>query len=210
MAVHVPPADVCKISIRGVFNDGHSNWANVFHVLAAGMDESSDSQRGDLLGDIENVFAETSFYANSLGDYGSTELQIDASDGTDIFSTVFASSTLIGSDTGSPAPASACLVVSWKGSWHYRGGKPRTYRSGFGAGHMDDPQTWESSFVTSQQTSAVDVIEGIAALSGTYGSAVSLGVLLGNNATAAGTFAPFTGAVCDQGIKSQRRRLIEH
>jgi len=170
------------------------------------MDTQSGTQLFDFATDFENALASALFYTQCSNATGSTEIQVNGSDGTTIASQVIATSTLVGTDTDTELAGGTAAVISWKGSWHYRGGKPRTYLPGLTVSALVDASTISGSWGTSLQTAAVNLITEVAAMSGSYGSSVSLGVLLGNNATSAGTFAPFTGAGINPSPCSQRRR----
>lgn len=208
---HVPVAQSLELVIRGVFGGAaDSKWANIFHLFAAGMDTQSSTQLSDLLDDTVNSFATSGFYLAQATNFGSSEIQLTGSDGTTQASVVAAVSTLVGTDTGDDVFGSPAAVVSWKGAWHYRGGKPRTYVGGLTENWIDTATALNGAHCASLQTAAQDLITAVSAQSGSYGSAVSLGVVLGNNATSAGTFAPFTGAGVSNQVGSQRRRNRPH
>jgi hypothetical protein len=164
----------------------------------------------DLLADLIGALENADFYSAQSTSYGGQTAQLDMSDGATILSVSDSATALIGSDGGTELMGGPCAVVSWLGSWHYRGGKPRTYVGGLTEGWVDGPSQLDAGHRASLTTAAVAAITLIAALSGSYGGVVILGALLGNSPTANGTFAPFTGAVVKDQVGSQRRRNRAH
>ena len=200
-----PPDGVGRLTFSGTF-DGVSKWANVFHVYAAGIDAGNPTEVADLLADLTDAFASGLFYAGQAGDFGSDLQTLDVSDGTTGHVAMGTSTSLIGSDGSGDVIGGAAAVVSWLGDWHYRGGKPRTYVGGLTKDWMATPVLLDAGHISSLHDAALATLTLIQALSGSYGSAVSLGALLGNTPTSPGTFAPFSGARVRQQVGSQRRR----
>ena len=205
----VPPADVCRLALSGTVQT-HSRFANTFHLYAAGADVSSPTILASLLSDVVSAFASAEFYDAQSDDCGVNKAQLVGSDGTDLYSVEQDGLSLAGTDTDANINAGTAVVVSWKGAWHYRGGKPRTYLPGLTTGWITDAVTLDSGRTASLLDAAVALLEAISALSGSYGSAVSLGVLLGNSPTSHGTFAPFQDVTVLDRPASQRRRNIPH
>jgi len=209
MALHVPPAGVGRLSFSGTYQGTH--WANVFHLYVPSLDPTSGAEMTDLVNDVVGVFSDQLFYAASKDDFAADLARYVASDGTALFSTEQAVTTLVGTDSGGTHLAGGtAVVVSWLGSWHYRGGKPLTYVGGLGSEWIVEPGALDGTRSASLRDAALAVIDHISALTGSYGSVVTLGALLGNTAASAGTFAPFTGAKTDSRPCSQRRRNVPH
>ena len=202
----VPPADVGRLTISGTFESSH--WANVFHLYLPGNTLDPDSI-STLLEAINDGMTTSLFYAAQANDFAAELMKLDLSDGSTITSGEIPC-TLAGTDSSAHVFGASAVVISWLGSWHYRGGKPRTYVGGLTEGWLNEPTVLDSGHVASLQAAAVDTLEGIDGLSTANAPSVSLGVLLGNNATSAGTFAPFTGARVNNYVGSQRRRNRGH
>lgn len=194
-----------RLTLSGT-SDGVSKWANVFHLYVPGSTASDLTEMTELVQDTGDSFESSLFYAGQIADFGCDLLHLEASDGTNIFSYDYSPAALVGTDTGDHVTGGICAVVSWQGAWHYRGGKPRTYVGGLSSTWMNTPVLLDSGHCADLQSAAVGLITQIGAQSGSYGSAVVLGVLLGNTASSAGTFAPFSGARVTQQVGSQRRR----
>ena len=205
MSLLPPPAQVARVTLSGTFVD--TTWANIFHLFAAGMDVSDVGQMTDFLTDLIAAFESSEFYDAQSNELGVTVCKGVFSDGTDLYSQEIDGSPIFaGTDDGGPWSGGVAALVNWHGAWHYRGGKPRTYLPGLTEGWADAPGLLDGSHVASLAAAASALMVDIAAMSGSYGSAVSLGVLLGNSATEAGTFAPFTGVSVQSRPCSQRRR----
>lgn len=205
MSLHAPPDGVCRLSLT-FESDGVSRAVNVYHLYAAGIDAGDPAQVTDLLDDVVNAFQSSLIYAGQIADFGCTGTHIDVSDGTGIHSADGTAAGLVGTDSGDHVTGGIAVVISWLGDWHYRGGKPRTYIGGLSTTWMNTPVLLDGSHCADLQAAAVGLLDLIRSLSGSYGSAVSLGALLGNTAGSAGTFAPYAGARVRQTPASQRRR----
>jgi len=202
----LPPADVARVTISGTFDASH--WANVFHLSLNGntLDETTF---GGFLSDLQEIFTTQLFYAACSTSFGGTLIHGELSDGTAIIGGDSAAA-IVGSDSDEIAPGGIAMVVSWLGSWHYRGGKPRTYVGGATTAWFDGPTLFNGGVVASLQAAAINVIETIGAYTSTNVPVAVLGALLGNSPTAHGTFAPFTGALVRNQVGSQRRRNRGH
>lgn len=205
MPLHAPPAGVIRLTISGTY-DGSSKWANVFHLNAPSADVSSSTQLHQLADDVEDAFDNAGLYDGSKDSFGANLMRLVASDGANLFNWEQVVTTLSGTDTNEYIAGGSAAVISWKGAWHYRGGKPRTYIGGLTDEWFLHPYQLNGAYTVPLQTAAFDLITNIGELDGAYGNDVELGVLIGNTAAAAGVFHPFTGAQVTQQVGSQRRR----
>ena len=199
------PSGVGRLSLRG-FSDGVSEFVNVYHVKSTTIDPDDVEQCLELLDDLVSAFDGSAFYDGMIADAGVVNARLLMSNGTTAISVEQAVSTLNGADTGEHVDGSSACVISWRGSWSYRGGKPRTYLPGLSDEWFASPIQLDATHVVAQRTAALALIANVSALTGSYGSDVSLGALLGNTSSSAGTFSPFLTALVTQQIGHQRRR----
>ena len=203
---HLPaPTKIGRVSLRG-FSDGVSEFVNVYHVRASSIDPNDVEQCLELLDDIVTAFDGSSFYDGMIADAGVVNARMLMSNGTSVLSVEQSVTTLNGADAGEHVDGSSSCVISWRGAWSYRGGKPRTYLPGLSDEWFLSPIALDAAHVVAQRTAALALIANIGALSGSYGSDVELGALIGNTPSAAGTFYPFLTALVTQQIGHQRRR----
>lgn len=202
----VPPPDgVCRFTLSGTY-DGTSTFANVYHVLAGSLNPLSTSQMNDLIEDLIGAFDASGFYDNMSDTCGVDLASLVASDGSSLYGADLSVSSLNGTLTGGKNAGGIAAVVSWLGTWHYRGGKPRQYLPGLTDGWTATPTLLDATLVTSQEAAAEELITLIQALSGSYGSDVALGALIGQTSSSAGIFYAYNGARVSQQVGSQRRR----
>lgn len=198
------PDGVVEVVIRGTYQ--LTRWTNVFHLLALGLTPGDPDQMADLASDFVGALESSLFYAGSADSFAATDGTITTHAGGTVSSLDFLADTLVGTDSSGQNFAGVAAVVSWKGLWSYRGGKPRTYVGGLTEGWVNEPGTLDGGHVASLQDAAVSLIDLVADLDGSYGDGVALGVMLGHTDDATGTFAGYTGAQVKQQVGSQRRR----
>jgi hypothetical protein len=187
-------------------SDGVAHFANVFHVRCADISDFSPDVALELLDDLISAFDGSGFYDQMIADAEITNARLRVSNGVIWTPVEQAVTTLAGTRTGEHVGGQTAMVVSWRGTWSYRGGKPRTYIAGLDDEAFASPIQLASDIVVAQRAAAVELIANILALTGAYGSDVQLGALIGNNATASGAFYPFTTALVTQQIGTIRRR----
>jgi len=200
-----PPAGIARVALSGT-SDGVSHFANIYHVNAAGIDPDSNEQWAELLDDLVTAFDGSGFYDQMIADAEVNNARLLGSDGTVFLAAETAVTTLAGTDTGEHVDGASSCVISWRGSWSYRGGKPRTYLPGLSDEWFASPVQLDATRVSAQRVAALALIANIAALTGSYGSNVTLGALIGNTSVSPGNFFDFTSALVTQKIGSQKRR----
>jgi len=200
------PTDVARVSLSGTYQTTH--WANVFHIYAPGVSAATAPNQVEWLSIMAGLLS------SNIHQQMSNALAVELAscvvyDGTgDVaFQTP---GTATGTDTAQEWTGGVSAVISWLGTWSYRGGKPRTYVPGLTVSWEDGPGTLNGGRRTDLTTGAVDAIDAISTTSTTAAAASSLGVLLGNSPTSTGSFAPFTGALVRNQVGSQRRRNRNH
>ena len=208
MTLAIPPAGIVRLALSGTYQA--TRWANIFHVYVPSLDPSSGAEVTDLSNDLQDAFTSSLFYDAQANDFALNAAALTCSDGSALFGYEFPWSIEGTDDSGGHINGGTAVCVSWQGSWHYRGGKPRNYIGGLTDAWVVEPSVLEPGRVTSLRNAALALIANIAALSGSYGSVVVLGALIGNTASSPGTFAPYSGAVVQDTPRSQRRRNHGH
>lgn len=209
MPLHLPPAGVARVTASGTFSG--TNFANVFHFYVPAMTFDDPTQQADFLADLEAAMSTSLLYAAQSNALGVNSLKGVFTDGLSASSLERVGGPLIeGTDDGVPIFGGSAACLSWKGSWHYRGGKPRTYFGGLTENWLDGAGQIDGSHSASLTTAGANFITACAAMTGSYGSVVTLGALLGNGDGEAGTFAPFYACLTNSRPCSQRRRNIPH
>jgi hypothetical protein len=116
-----------------------------------------------------------------------------------------------GAASGTPIPASAALVGSWAINNRYRGGKPRTYISGFSQAQMLDAQHWNPDTVAILQNAFEGFLININGMSTpTQVGPFSLGCVhyrKDHAPLATPYFDKYQSVSVASGIRSQRGRL---
>lgn len=202
MPLHVPPADVCRFTLSGV--NGTDAYANIFHAYLPGNTLDQVTLSG-WCADLNSDANLQAMYGMGAGQRTCNLIKAELSDGTDILEASSAAS-LSGTDDTQVLPGGVAAVISWLGSWHYRGGKPRTYYGGLTVGWLNDARTLDGGHISDLQGFASDWMATFNAYTSANVTTQTLGVLLGNTASSAGTFAPYFGVLVRPQVGSQRRR----
>lgn len=134
--------------------------------------------------------------------------------GQDLTSPTSGSGSISGSNAGTDAsgdkmPPSLALVVSWKITRRYRGGKPRTYFAPIRSDHFDTPVTFNSSYASNFASAAAGFLSDVTAISAAGVTLDALGCVSyfsGGSLRSAGLFEAFTAASVDLRPGHQRRR----
>lgn len=200
-----PEAGIARLSLSGT-SDGVAHFANVFHVFVPGGGELDTEERLELLDDLVSAFDGSGFYDGMIADAEVNNARLMMSDGEVLSPVEQAVTTLAGTDEGEHVTGAAACVISWKGGWSYRGGKPRTYLPGLSDEWFASPIQLDATRVVAQRAAALELIANIEALTGAYGDDVRLGALIGNTSTFEGVFYRFTSALVTQQIGTIRRR----
>lgn len=200
-ALHNPPAGTAFVQVHHEFGTG-APWESTFKMLTTGAIVNGDVDQ--LCAAVCDAWiAQVQIYLNIsdivLGAAGQLWTGAEWLDGT-------ATADAPGSGSGHALAVGTCCVASWTGSWHYRGGKPRTYISGISAERMSTSRDFDPSFLGDLASGMNAFADDVNALTPGNITTVALGVVLGRSHIAAGTFAPFTGVRMNPIAASQRRR----
>lgn len=115
-----------------------------------------------------------------------------------------------GGVSGDIADANSCVIISWSGRFHYRGGKPRTYLPGVPATAEDDSQHLNADYIASLASDANNFLSAVNALTTDSFTDVKLGTVRfasGGSWLDPPFFVAYNGAVVHPRIGTQRRRL---
>jgi hypothetical protein len=141
-------ADVVQLLFRGTFGGTH-NWVNKQFVSYSGAAPSA----ADLTTYAANVY---DVMVSQLIPMQSTATTTDEVEATDLASAMGAVGSGTGVNAGSRAggeiPGSACALVSYHVSRHYRGGHPRTYIAAGVTTDLLTPATWTTAFIAALDT----------------------------------------------------------
>ena len=207
MPALLPASKIARCVFRGTANA--TNIVNVFHISKDQTDVGGFSQ------------AEIDALANAIAPIWTARLmpqlgaayaakEVVCTDLTSNFGVVGVK-TMTGTGTGSSTnvPNSTCACITWKIAKHYRGGHPRTYLGPPATASISTGTTLAASFVTALTTGAQGFLADVNALS-VAGSPYALVALHRTENSAQlnpPEFSPITGAVVDDRIDTQRRRL---
>jgi hypothetical protein len=117
---------------------------------------------------------------------------------------------LSGSHTGSGSPANAAACITWLITIGYRGGHPRSYVPGIAAVDTLTVATFTGTFASSLAAGAATFRTSTNGYSTSPFSSVTLGTLsfVRNKLwRTPPVFVPYSGAIVDARIDTQRRRL---
>jgi len=139
-----------RVAFSGLFNG--LPWVNVMHVIYDGSGPLDVSEVNALaLGMHTN-------YATEFIPLFATNCHLDATDVVDLDNvnglTANYQHTDTGTTSGASVPVNTCVLVSWKGSERYRGGKARTYLPGLVASNMLNANALTSTALGNYQTAA--------------------------------------------------------
>ncbi len=144
-----PVAQVCKVVVRGSFDD--TPWNNIFHLQYSGLAPNAtdlNTMATNVLGAYTTAFAPLMAAGLPISECQISDLtSATAAQGEATVGTA-------GTRVGAANPASVAAVISWHINLRYRGGHPRTYVP---AGTNDDLlnfTTWTSAFVTELDAAA--------------------------------------------------------
>lgn len=115
-----------------------------------------------------------------------------------------------GTHGGDACMAQVAIVLSWKISRRYRGGKPRTYMAGIAENQVIDPQHISVGYTAAWAAAAETFRTNVNAYGTAPFTAMTLGSVsyyTGHAVRPAPLFDPFTSVAVDSRIDTQRRRL---
>lgn len=203
-----PVPDVVKIIVRG--DNGGAPWANIFHMFIGNGGSPVLQAQTDAIAAAFNTI-----YAGGIQSLKCATDTMSSVEAIGIDSATAPSSTVAASGTGTlPAPslpASVAMVVSWKISRRYRGGKPRTYLSGRAEQDLNDSVNWKPGAVSSNEAQVDAFRTAVNAM--TIPGATGTGVLccvhyfLHNALLTPPLVSVIQGDSIDTRVCSQRRRL---
>lgn len=203
------PSTPQALRLRFVGSRAGKNWANVLHcsyISSLPVPADLNTLAASLAGLWNTRFAPQVDTGTTLT---LTDLQ-DLSSATG----AYGSSNIGHAGTGSAGSGnianSVSAAVSWKISYHYRGGHPRTYLCGVPALAINDPRTLTSTYATALAAAMNGFITDVAALTSPSTGSLTLGMVSYYQHKAlrpAGVYFPFSSAVVHPRLDSQRRRL---
>ena len=200
-------AGICRIAVQ--YASASQSLLNIFHV--GSPSNASSWISGDIDEACHMIY---NAYAAFITSNMSSNITGFVCSGQDLTSVTGVQGTfsgvVSGSAGGSNIPLSACGVISWKASRHYRGGHPRTYVGGLTVDALANNREITSTYGTNLQALGNAILSNLAG--GTYSRSPAPGLVAVHRTLDKLTLAtPLVDTItaCTVGprVDSQRRRL---